>query len=116
MGQSWTPSIVPNGPDEHVYLVVECNCDGHDCVWLEANVGSTDLETVITDLMSGQYSNPQRVIAFNIAERWSQDVSEDVARELRRRGDLDYEDLSSSIEDFVERYTRRQRQLTLRLA
>jgi hypothetical protein len=116
MGRSWTPSIVPSGADENVYLVVDCNGRGRDYVWREVNAGATDLETVLADLMSGQYSDPQRVIAFNIAERWSQDVSEDVARELRRRADLAYEDLSSSLEDFVDRYTRRERQLTLRLA
>jgi hypothetical protein len=89
---------------------------GGECVWREANVGATDLDTVIADLLSGQYSDPQRVIAFNIYERWSQDVSEDVARELRRRADMAYEDLSSSIENFVDRHIQRERQLTLRLA
>jgi hypothetical protein len=33
------------------------------------------------------------VVAFNTAERWSEDVSEDVARELRRRCDLQMRDL-----------------------
>ncbi|MGY4509081.1 hypothetical protein [Bradyrhizobium sp. USDA 3650] len=42
--------------------------------------------TVTTDLMSGEYSNPIRVIAFT-AGRWSKDVSEDIlalcGKELR---------------------------------
>jgi hypothetical protein len=38
-----------------------------------------DLETTITDLMSGQYSDPVRVIAFNTSEHWAEDASEDVA-------------------------------------
>jgi hypothetical protein len=38
--------------------------------------------------MSGQYSNPVRVIAFNTVEHWAEDVSEDIAREIRRRVDL----------------------------
>ena len=49
---------------------------------------ATDLETVIRDLMTGQYSNPIRIVAFNTAESWSEDVSEDIARELCRRCDL----------------------------
>ncbi|WP_249734107.1 hypothetical protein [Bradyrhizobium sp. sGM-13] len=66
--------------------------------------------------MSGQYSNPIRVVAFNTAERWSEDVSEDVARELRRRCDLQMCELPSTISDFVERHEDRdRRQLTLRL-
>lgn len=72
--------------------------------------------TVIADLMSGQYSGPQRVVAFNTADRWAQDVSKDVVRELRRRADLVCEDLSSAIEDFVNRYAGRGRQPTPRLA
>jgi hypothetical protein len=114
MGQAWTPSIVPGGDDETVYLVVDCYGKG-GCVWREAEVGKTDLETVLDDLMSGQYSDPDRVIAFNTADNWAQDVSDDIARELRRRADLAYEDLSSTIEDFVIRHAGRERQLNLRL-
>jgi hypothetical protein len=66
--------------------------------------------------MSGQYSNPIRVIAFNTTERWAEDVSEDVAHELRRRCDLQMCDLPSTISDFVERHEGHdRRQLTLRL-
>ncbi|MDB5634970.1 MAG: hypothetical protein JWR49_3825 [Tardiphaga sp.] len=56
---SWTPSIVPSGWDQSVYLVVDCDRHGA-CVWTEAYVESTDLETVIADLMSGQYSDGSR--------------------------------------------------------
>jgi hypothetical protein len=52
-------------------------------------------------LLSGEYRNPIRVVAFNTAERWSEDVSDDVARELRRRCDLQMSDVPSSIQDFV---------------
>ena len=53
--------------------------------WLEADEESTDPETVITGLLDGQYSNPVRIIAFNTAENWSGDVSQDIADELGRR-------------------------------
>jgi hypothetical protein len=33
--------------------------------WREADYEATDLETVIRDLLTGQYSNPIRVVAFN---------------------------------------------------
>jgi len=52
------------------------------------DVAEADLETTITDLMSGQYSDPVRVVAYNTAEHWSEDASEDVAREIMRRLDL----------------------------
>ena len=75
---NWTPSIVPNEQDQTVYLVADHFKTGS--VWREADYEDTDLETVIQDLLSGQYNNPIRVVAFNTAEQWSQDVSEDVAQ------------------------------------
>ncbi len=53
--------------------------------WRETDAEAAPLETVIADLLDGQYSSPVRVIAFNTAGGWSRDVSENVARELRRR-------------------------------
>jgi hypothetical protein len=47
----------------------------------ESDYDATDLETVIQDLLSGEYRNPIRVVAFNTAKHWSEDDSEDVARE-----------------------------------
>jgi hypothetical protein len=112
---NWTPSIVPESGDQNVYLVMD-DLGRLGRIWPEADAEATDLETVITDLLTGQYSNPLRVVAFNTAERWSEDVSEDVAHELRRRCDLQMRDLPASISDFVERYEGALwRQLTLRL-
>jgi hypothetical protein len=110
----WTPSIVPNGTDQTVYLVVD-DFGRNGRSYRETDVEQADLETVITDLMSGQYNNPIRVVGFNTVERWSEDVSEDVAREIRRRADLTRQDLSSSVEAFVESYAGPERQLTFRL-
>jgi hypothetical protein len=101
---SWTPSIVPNDNDETIYLVAD-DFGRLGRPWCEADYEATNLETVIQDLLTGQYSNPIRVVAFNTAERWSEDVSEDVARELRRRCHL-MRELPSTISDFVERHER----------
>ena len=89
---NWTPSIVPNEDDQTVYLVAD-DFGRIGRAWREADYETTDLETVIQDLLTGQYSNPIRVVAFNTAERWSEDVSEDVAHELRRRCDLQMRDV-----------------------
>jgi hypothetical protein len=110
-----TPSIVPNDGDQTVYLVAE---DFGDLgrAWREAEYDAADLETVIFDLLSGQYTNPFRVIAFNTAKRWSDDVSADIAAELRRRCDLQGCELPSNVSGFVERHEMsRRRQLSLRL-
>jgi hypothetical protein len=111
----WTPSIVPGDNEQTVYLVAE-DFGKLGRAWREADYEATDLETVIEDLLSGQYNNPICVVAFNTAERWSEDVSQDVAHELRRRCDLLLRDVPSSIQDFVERQEGvAWRQLTLRL-
>ncbi len=67
------PSIVPDEHDQTVYLVADYFKTGS--VWREADYEDTELETVIQDLLSGQYNNPIRVVAFNTVEHWSQDVS-----------------------------------------
>jgi hypothetical protein len=76
----------------------------------------TDLETTITDLMSGQFSDPVRVVAFNTAERWAQDVSKDIALEIQSRSDIDGHDVPEAVRDFVDTYAGPDRQLALRLA
>ena len=115
MRRSWTPSIVPNGGDHSVYLVADYLGRLGD-VWREADCETTDFETVIQYLLTGQYSDPICVVAFNTAEGWSQDVAEDVAQELRRRCDLQLRDVPSGIQDFVERHEGHDRhQLSLRL-
>jgi hypothetical protein len=111
----WTPSIVPNGHDQTFYLVIN-NYGKLGTAFAETDVAEADLETSITDLMSGQYNEPVRVVAFNTAEHWSEDASEDVAREIMRRLDLTGRELPASIAAFVDRYLGPDRQLTLRLA
>ena len=112
---NWTPSIVPIEDDQTVYLVAD-DFGKIGRAWPEADYEATDLETVIQDMLSGEYSNPIRVVAFNTAERWSEDVSEDVAAELHRRCDLQMRELPAAISDFVERHEGPdRRQLTLRL-
>ena len=51
----WTPSIVPGDEDRDVCLVVS---DFGGRAWCETDVEATDLETVIRDLLDGQYWTP----------------------------------------------------------
>jgi len=115
MGRSFVPSIVPSGDDQTVYLVIN-NFGNLGAAFPETDVDKADLETIMGDLMSGQYSDPVRVVAFNTAEHWSEDASEDVAREILRRLDLAGQELPASIAAFVDRHLGPDRQLTLRLA
>jgi hypothetical protein len=71
--------------------------------WRETGAEAARLETVIADLLDGQYSSPVRVVGFNTAEGWSRDVSEDVAREISRRCAEQARELPAYLQDFVER-------------
>jgi hypothetical protein len=51
----------------------------------ETNDAHTTLADVIDDLLTGQYSNPVRVVAFNTGEGWARDVSENVAWDVVKR-------------------------------
>jgi hypothetical protein len=104
---NWTPSIVPTD-DQSVYLVMD-DFGRHGRAWRETDVEEPDLETIITDMLEGQYSNPVRVIGFNTAEGWSRDISEDVASELRHRCDRRGIDVPAHLEGFMERHENRDR-------
>ena len=84
----WTPRIVPYGADQTVYLVID-RFRGLGTVYRETEVERADLETIIADLMSGQFNDPIRVVAFNTLEHWSEDVSEDIATEIQTRCDIE---------------------------
>jgi hypothetical protein len=104
-----SPSTVPYGADETVYLVVDSFSRGS--VYRETEVERTDLETIINDFMTGQFNEPVRVIAFNTPEHWADDVSEDIAREIQTRFDIQGDPALEHIRDFVDRYTGQVRQL-----
>jgi hypothetical protein len=107
--------IVPYGADQTVYLVID-RFGGLGSVYRETEVERADLETIITDLVSGQFNDPIRVVAFNTLEHWSEDVSEYIAYEIQTRYDIEGEDVPEHIQDFIVSYTGPGRQLALRLA
>jgi hypothetical protein len=114
MRSGWTPSLVPDAGDVTVYIV-EDNFGKSGRCYRETETEYADLENTIKDLISGQYSDPVRVISFNTSEGWSADVSGDVAQEIQRRHDLLGEDVPSHLQGFVDDHAGYARQLTLRL-
>jgi len=110
-----TPSIVPYGADQTVYLVVD-RFSGLGTIYRETEVERTDLETAITDLIALQFNDPVRVVAFNTLEHWAQDVSKDIALEIQSRCDIDGHDVPDALQDFVDSHAGPDRQLALRLA
>jgi hypothetical protein len=109
----WSPNTLPYSADQTVYLVFDRFSSGS--VYRETEIERSDFETIIGDLMSGQFNDPVRVVAFNTLEHWSEDVSADIADEIQTRCDIDGEPVPEHLRDFVERHAPLTRQLALRL-
>jgi hypothetical protein len=89
--------------DVTVYLVL--NDHGKNGIaYDETDPAQADRETIIRNFLSGQYSNALRVVAFNTAEGWSRDVSEDIAGEvLEQAFDAD-DNLGEDTKRFIDRH------------
>ena len=96
--------LVPSTDDVDVYLVLDQLRTGR--VWREMEEELANEVAVINWIADGQVDHPLRVVAFNTAEGWSKDVTEDVASkllDLSREGRM----IGSAAVDFIERVTRR---------
>jgi hypothetical protein len=101
-----SPSIVPDALGQGVYLVLD-NFGGAfgGLAWPETDVSHTDRATLIRHLLEGQYSSPIRIVAFNTAEGWSRDVSDEIAAELAQAC-ADRGEMPPSIADFIAEHAR----------
>jgi hypothetical protein len=86
---------------EIVYLVVDNVAERHGRVCRKTEVEPSDLETVISNLIAGQFNDPVRIIAFDALGRWSKDVSRELAEEIQTRCDIDAMPVPEHIQDFV---------------
>jgi hypothetical protein len=111
----WTTSIVPYGAHETVYIVVD-GLGQRGTFRQQREVERTELETVVAELMSGQFNDPICVAAFNTLEHWSKDISVDVAREIQCRCDIDGSDIPQYLAGFIELHIGPTAQLTLHRA
>ncbi|MBR1237352.1 hypothetical protein [Bradyrhizobium sp. AUGA SZCCT0182] len=95
-----SPSVIPNDRlDRDFYIVLEDFSSG--AAFRETDEG-IDYTTLIADPLRGEYARILRVVAFNPAEGWSRDASEDIARELERRVASEVRELSDGLQDFIE--------------
>jgi hypothetical protein len=99
-----SPSIVPDPDGRDIYLVLDDFGGRLGRAWPETDEERTDREIVITDLMTGQYSNPVRVVAFNTAGGWSRDVTKDIADELMRWYSEQGREIPPNLEDFIQHH------------
>src|SRR4029078_3714370 len=95
-----SPPIVP-GFNSDVYLVL----DGFGRIgraYREVDENEADRATVVRRLIEGQYNDPVRIVAFNTAEGWSRDVSEEIAREIKDWSERKGEELSPALTEWIE--------------
>ena len=112
--QIGSPSIVPTDDIQTVYTVLD-DFGAPGRAYRETDADRADLETVIMGMLGGQFHNPIQVVGFNTSDGWSQDVSADVAQEIRLRCDLQGRDVPFYLEAFIERYKGRYRDVQLPL-
>jgi hypothetical protein len=97
-----SPSIVPlDRLDRDIYLVLEDFGARAGCSWRETDEQDTDRETVLRDLISGQYAYPVRIVAFNAIEGRSRDATGEVADELGERAAGNIE-ITPALRAFIE--------------
>ena len=99
MHKPMTPPLVPS-PDGTVYLVLD-DFGEFGRAYRETPDTRTDRQAVLTDLLTGQYERPLRIVAFNTAEGWARDVTAEIARELLVRTRTT--DLPLAVREFLER-------------
>ena len=96
--------LAPGGPasDVTVYLVLnDFGPLGH--AYCETDEADANEATVIENLLSGQNSHPLRVVAFNTAEGWARDVTEDIAQAVLSKAQGEHRSISNVAQEFLVR-------------
>jgi len=97
-----TPPLAPKLTDDvTVYLVLN-DFGPLGRAYVETDEANATERDVVSNISRGDYSKPVRVFAFNTAEGWSRDVTEDIAQALLER-DASEGDLCESARIFVGR-------------
>ncbi|MGY2987759.1 hypothetical protein [Bradyrhizobium sp. USDA 4508] len=107
------PSIIPGTPEDYYIVINDFGALGQ--AFVETDLGRADYETTVGDLLTGQHSDPLRVIMFNPETGRSEDASCTVAQDVLRRLGLEGRAVPAELEDFIDRHLGSDRQLTLRL-
>jgi hypothetical protein len=97
------PSLAPVS-DVAVYLVLD-DFGRLGRAYVETDEAEADAQTIIENLLSGQYRKPLRIVAFNVAEGSSSDVSEDVARLVVGEALSQGRRLPEATRRFIEQHT-----------
>jgi hypothetical protein len=98
------PHRLPQPPDDITVYLVLIDHGKNGIAYEETDPAEADLETTIQNFVIGRYENALRVMAFNVVEGWSRDVSEDIAQELLQRAINAGDNLGEGAQRFVDRH------------
>jgi len=102
---SSAPPLAPVSDDPGITYLVLDNFGGRlGRSWRETDEGHTDLAALIVDFLDGQYNDPVRVVAFNVAEGWARDASQEIADLIAHGCGRDNFDVPPFLRSFVERH------------
>ena len=102
--RSQTPPLAPGEPGFDVTVHIVLNDFGPlGRAYVETDEAKADEATIIENILSGQYSHPVRVVAFNTAEGWACDVTEDIARAVWSKARSEYRPIGKVAQEFLER-------------
>jgi hypothetical protein len=68
--------------------------------YVETDEAEADGATIIESILGGEYSHPVRVIAFNTAEGWARDVTEDITRAVLSKAQSEHRPISIVVQEF----------------
>src|SRR6516164_1713487 len=95
--------LAPRQTTDDVMVYIVLNDFGElGRAYVETDEAEADETTIVRKIVNGEYSNPVRVVAFNTAEGWSLDATEEIVRELRERC-ADEGRVPHTLEAFLER-------------
>jgi hypothetical protein len=106
-------SLVPS-IDGDIHLVL-CRFGRAGLSYIETDPAEADATTVVQNLLFGRYDKPLRVVALNLEEGWSRDVSETMAFKLLELARQDDVELTEGTLAFIDAHTSRALQPTLPL-
>lgn len=97
--------LVPGQPTFDVTVHIVLNYFGSRLgrAYCETGEDEADEETIIENILNGQYSHPIRVVAFNTAEGWASDVTEDIARAVLSRANTERRSIGVAAREFLVR-------------
>ena len=95
-----SPSIAPDHDTVHLIL---CDFGKLGIAYVETDAISR-AEDAADKIASGEYTKPLEVIAFNVNEGWSRNVSEDIAGIVVEKARAEQNTLPKSAREFVEKH------------